>query len=99
MAGRTPPEAVQNFLDPLQKSLSCLTRTVVNVRGGYYAPRPHALVLGDSSSTRLLSNPAGYLSVFQNYRVVEDEGDRGPWKVSIVSYLYSLGDEDGHEIG
>ena len=64
MAGRTPPEAVQNFLDPLQKSLSCLTRTVVNVRGGYYAPGPQALVLGDSSPTRLLGNPAGYLQRF-----------------------------------
>jgi hypothetical protein len=36
--------------------------------------------------------------VIQNYRVVEYEGLRGPWKVQIVAYYYTLSNENEQEI-
>ena len=99
MAGRTPADAVNNYLGPLQRAISCVTRSVLNVRGGYNpSPDPHPLALGDGSPVRISTDPPIFLTVLQNYRLVEFEGPRGPWKVSIVSYYYSLEDGEGHEV-
>jgi len=99
MAGRTPSEAVNNYLGPLQRAISCVTKAVLNVRGGYYpSPDPHPLALGDGAPVTISSDPPLLLTVLQNYRVVEFEGPRGPWKVSIVSYFYSLEDREGREV-
>ena len=93
MAGRTPAEAVNNYLAPLQRAISCVTNSVLNVRGGYHpAPAPHPLALAGGDPVPLHSNPSISLSVLQHYRIVEYEGPSGPWKVSIVSYYYSLED-------
>lgn len=94
MAGRTPAEAVGAFLAPLQQALDCLTPTVLNVSGGYYvADRPHALTLGDGDPVALSGEHHLALSVAQNYRLVEFEGPRGPWKVQTTAYFY-LGEVD-----
>lgn len=97
MAGRTPAEAVAAFLTPLQQALDCLTSTVLNVSGGYYAAdRPHALLLGKGDPVALQGEHRLSLSVAQNYRIVEFEGPRGPWKVQTTAYFYELrrGDEE-----
>ncbi len=64
----------------------------------YPSPDPHPLALGDGSPVRIPADPPIFLTVLQNYRVVEFEGPRGPWKVSIVSYYYSLEDGEGREV-
>lgn len=95
MAGRTPPEAVRNFIEPLQSAISCITRSPINIRGGYYvSDKPLPLVLGDGNPIRLTGRRL-FLAVQQLYVVVRAEGDLGPWKVSIVSYAYSLEDDAG----
>ncbi len=49
MAGRTPREAVEAFLTPLQQALSCVTNEVLLVSGGYYPSTiPHALTISNS---------------------------------------------------
>lgn len=99
MAGRTPAEAVNNYLGPLQRAISCVTNSVLNVRGGYYpSSDPHPLALGDGTPVKLSGDPALFLTVLQNYRVVEFERPGGPWMVSIVSYFYALEDDDGREV-
>jgi hypothetical protein len=90
LPGRSPAEAVNNFLQPLQLALSCVTPDVVDVRGGYYpAEAPHVAALHGGLPVAL---PGGQLSltVAIHYRVVEDEGPRGPWKVSTAAYIYAL---------
>ncbi len=99
MAGRTPAEAVNNCLGPLQRAISCVTNSVLNVRGGYYpSPNSHPLALGAGAPVRVSTDPPIFLTVLQNYQVVEFEGPRGPWKVSIGSYYYSLEDGAGREV-
>ena len=34
----------------------------------------------------------------QNYRIVRAEGQRGPWKVTIAAYHYTLEEPDGREV-
>lgn len=99
MAGRTEREAVQNFLDPLQQALSCITDAVINISGGYYARQePHALILGEGAPVPLAGTTRLALVVVQHYHVTRPEPPRGPWKVSTVGYEYALEDAEGHEI-
>lgn len=91
MAGETPAEAVQNYVDPLQKAVSCVTKAVLDVSGGYYASdKPHSLAFGGGLPQRL-SGSNLYLSIVQLYRVVEDEDlERGLWRATITQYVYTL---------
>ncbi|MGI8945053.1 MAG: hypothetical protein ACR2GL_02285 [Thermoleophilaceae bacterium] len=89
MAGRTPPEAVAAFVEPLQQSISCVSPAVLQVAGGYRpAARPHALVLADGDPQPLRGDASLALRVAQQYRIVEDTEPRGPWKVQTAAYSY-----------
>lgn len=99
MAGRTPREAVDNFLNPLQQALSCVTRSILVVSGGYYpSAEPHAATIGDGGPVRLTGRNPVFLVVRHHYRAIEAPGPRGPWKVSTAGYLYSLKDSEDHDI-
>jgi len=98
VAGRTEAEAVQNFLDPLQRALSCVTTEVVDVKGGYYAsPAPHVLTLSNQPA-RLGRDRRFAVKVVQQYRVVEDATSRGPWTVATVAYYYTIEEANGPEL-
>jgi hypothetical protein len=98
MAGRTPPEAVNNFLAPLDRSLSCLTTRGINVKGGYHsADSPHPLTLHQNPSP-IGRDKRFAIKAIQHYRIVEYDGPRGPWKVSTVAYYYTREDAGGAEL-
>jgi len=62
---------------------------VLQVGGGYQpAADPHALVLGDGDFQPLGGDRDLALFVGQQYRIVESEEPRGPWKVQTVAYSY-----------
>lgn len=91
MAGRTPKEAVDNFVGPLQLAISCVTPSVVVVSGGnYVSSTPHVATIGDGGPISLQGDSLISLVIRQHYRIVEDSVPRGPWKVSTAGYLYSL---------
>ncbi len=55
MWGRTPAEAVNNYVDPIQLAVSCVSDAVVNVRGGYYPSNTsHTLVMNENTPVRLV---------------------------------------------
>ena len=90
MAGRTPPEAVNNFLAPLHRVLSCVTPEVISVGGGYHrSDRPHVLFF-QNNPVMLGRDRRFALKLIQQYRIVEGEEERGPGKVSTVAYYYTL---------
>src|SRR5262245_24184698 len=93
MAGKTPREAVQNFLAPLQQAISCVTDEILTVEGGYYpSATPHKLAL-NTSPAALGRDKRFALTVAQQYLVVTDPTpDYGPWKVKTVAYLYTVYD-------
>lgn len=99
MAGRSPHEAFRNFLDPLQRAVSCVTRDVIYHQGGHFPhPVPHVLTLGKARLVKLAGRGGIHLSMIMHYRLVPAEGERGPWKVSTVAYYYNLHDAGGKEI-
>jgi hypothetical protein len=99
MAGNTQREAVGNFLTPLQQALSCVTNSVLLVSGGYYVrEEPHIATIGDGGPVELPGDSHVSLVVRHHYRIVEDPGPRGPWKVNTVGYLYSLKDSVDKDI-
>ena len=101
MAARTPAEAVNNFLDPLQRVISCVTQAQLNVKGGYYptTDEPHALVLGNGLPQKLSGETDLSLVVKQFYYVIRvEDPDRGPWKVSTAEYNYNLRDTDNRVV-
>jgi hypothetical protein len=98
MAGRTPREAVRNFVRPIQQSLACVTQALLR----YPAPDPersgtYELVLADGTPQRLRSDPRVALVIQQRFRVVEVAGETGPWKTKTEGYIYALYRETGEE--
>lgn len=99
MAGRTPALAVASFTGPLQRSLSCVTDAVLDVGGGYHpAGGPHAATLAGGLPVPLAGGENLSLVVALQYRIVEESGASGAWKVSISAYAYRLLDPDEAEL-
>jgi hypothetical protein len=95
LAGRTPREAVQNFLEPLQEVVSCVTdegfvAREFNPSGGPYAA---AFQGGFAILDREHGLPPVKLELIHQYRVVEGEGDLGRWKVSTAEWIYEVADQ------
>jgi len=101
LAGANPRQAVENFVRPLQRALSCLTDQRIDHQGGYNLGTDYVLTLkrGDAVRLRDRDNRRQYdLRITQNYRIIEAEGDRGPYKTTTTAYMYTIGDAGGHEI-
>lgn len=90
MAGNRPADAVEHFLAPLRRVLSCVTPAILLVGGGYHpSTSPHALTLSEVPAP-LGRDGRLALKMIQHYRIVEYPGDYGPWKVQTVAYYYAL---------
>jgi hypothetical protein len=97
LAGNSPHQAVRNFIEPLNRAVSCVTKSVLVTTGSDPANQRHAVVLNNGNPVALRSNPALLLTLLMHYKVTEAQGQLGPWKVSTVAYLYSVQDKQGHE--
>ena len=99
MLGRTEAEAVSNYVEMIQRAVSCVSDSVVSVRGGYYvADTSHTLVMNRGNPVRLGGTSALWLSIQQYYRIVGSETPRTPWTVAEVGYRYEVMDADAREI-
>ena len=99
MPGRTPAEAVGEYVDSIQRAVSCVTNAVVGVGGGYYvSDTPHTLDLNERRPVRLGGATRLWLSFRQYYRVVEYDFPGEMWTVEEVSYRYRIMDDDHREI-
>jgi hypothetical protein len=92
--------AVQAYIDPLQRALACISHNVLVNGGGYYAvdepQKPHVLTIGGDGRAQLHGTDQLYLSVIQQYFVIQLEP--GEWKVRTAYYSYGLETEIGTEI-
>lgn len=98
MAGKTLYQAVQNFLAPLQRAISCVSRAVIQHGGKEYEVNagPYALMVG--GACKLKRNPSLALDIRMQYKIVEASSERGPYKVKITAYMYIVEDHRGHEV-
>jgi hypothetical protein len=96
-----PAAAVNEFKGALQQALSCVTRDVLVVNAGGYAPsavdrEPHMLTF--ARDPVLLGGPAQLvLSANHRYRVLRP-GSAGPWRVQTAAYYYRFEDILGREL-
>ena len=102
VAGKTPAAALNAYLEPLTRAVSCITQS--NLVHNCYKPgdgEERFLVLAHGDPVRVPVAAGGHLriGIEQRFKVVETrEPDRGPWKVSTLKYEYSICHDDGREI-
>jgi hypothetical protein len=96
LAGKSPQEAVQAFIGPLQRVISCFSKTAHVSHVGSYSldGGPYALRIGKFKLPRTTI----FLTATMNYKIVEAEGDRGPYKVTTTAYQYLLEDSEESEL-
>lgn len=102
MPGRTPHEAVENFFQPIQHAVSFVTRQIFAVAPGGHKPEggPHAATLFGGQAVRLKCDQRVALVLTMQYEVVEEEGERGPWRATITQYHYEYrGVSPGSQVG
>jgi hypothetical protein len=92
LAGRTPYEAAENFLGPLKRCVSHFTGDQLELSAGgrHPADEPHSVALNRGQLSRLRSDPPLALLLSINYKIVEAEGDRGPWRTTTTKYEYAI---------
>jgi hypothetical protein len=99
LSGRTPQEAVRNFLAPLKAVVGCVTSEGFVTRGPRVAGEQQTAHFQDGFA--ILSRRNGQtlsLELYHRYIVREAGGDRGPWTASTVEYVYEVSDDGGDPI-
>jgi hypothetical protein len=97
LPGKTPHEARQAFLLPMQRALSCITYARLYVPRGKQPGETEALGLSEDP-IRLRSARIGTVlfALGHQFKVVQD--GRTSWHVSTLWYRYHLTDEHGREL-
>lgn len=90
MAGRTPHDAFNAFIGPIERAASCLGSVKVQISpGGSTAPNTrHSWSL--NGMTGFTVN-GWHLEANMSYEIIRDEAPgRGPWRVRTLQYRYRL---------
>jgi hypothetical protein len=98
--GKTPYEAVEAHVQPLQEAVSCLSHAAhfATAGGHFVSEKPHALTLVNGVRLRLQDSQDTdlTLSVSQQYHIVEHEVG---FRVHTLKYAYKIDNwHDGHEV-
>ena len=97
--GRSTAEAVNNYLRGIQRLVSCVTDSVIDVGGGYHiSAAPHTLAVNGGDPIALRGSSRLMLSLQQDYRIVETDTPRQTYQVEIATYNYAIYDSDVREI-
>lgn len=98
-SGRTPAEVVSRYRQAMQRLLSCVTDSVVDVAGGYFpSDIPHRLALNYDQPVPIGRASKFMLRLRQNYLIVEPLMSNDSWYVELAGYNYVLYDEDQREV-
>ena len=97
--GRNPAEAVSNYRHSIQRMVSCVTTSVVDVAGGYHPSAiPHRLTMNGGVPVALGGPSQLMLGLQQTYRIVESELSGAPWRVDAIDYDYAIYDVEEREV-
>ncbi len=89
MPGRSPREALQRFIEPLQRTISCLTSSIVLHTGSAVSDTPHFIRLSDDPA--LIGHDRRFAFQLRlRYYIVRTEVEREPWRVQTSEYAYTL---------
>ena len=97
--GRSAAEAVNSYRHSIQRLISCVTDSVVDVAGGYHpSPVPHTLALNSGEPVSLNGPSRLMLGLRQNYRIVETGPSEQTHEVEIAGYNYVVYDSERIEV-
>lgn len=92
MAGRTPNEAVDAFVEPIKKAMGCFASCKVSA--DVFDPDiVGVLSLNRGEPVPLKKTPGGpriELDATIRYTIVPADDERGPWKVHTEAWVYEL---------
>ena len=96
MPGKKPSEAVREYIQPLQQSLSCFTNSVLRSSGPYEPDKVLvATFSGTTARLRTKNSEQLHLGFVQHFSI---KSHLLGYKIKTRSYYYSLEDKYGHEI-
>ncbi len=100
MAGNTPFKAYRNFRDRLHEALSCVVVERLTVPGTshFETDFDYTVTLHRGEPVRLRGPHRLTLAASHRFRIIEAEGDRGPFKVQTISYFYAVSTQAGEEV-
>ena len=97
--GRSAAQAVNGYRHGVQRLISCVTDSVVDVAGGYHlSPVPHTLSMNGGQPIALGGPSRLMLGLQQNYRIVEIGPSTETRRVEIAAYNYAIYDSERREI-
>lgn len=103
MPGRTPPEAIDAYLEPIQRAVSCLPGSgkIVTAKRPRSVNQEGAWLLNNTDG--LYIRGLGTLHAQQHFRLIETDRSRfgpdiGKFRVTTLSYLYGLELDSGNVI-
>ena len=97
--GRSAAEAVNNYRRGIQRLVSCVTDSVVDVAGGYHISAvPHTLAVNGGDPIPLRGSSRLMVSLQQTYRIVESDPPRKTHRVEVAAYNYAIYDSEIREI-
>jgi len=104
LPGRSPAEAVANFLEPLQRAASCVTRTpfIISAGGRHTVGKVHSLTWPNFEPVPV-QGPKGEIVTLDlaiQYEILHIPRDRvrGPYKVATRGYMHTVQTIDGAEV-
>ena len=95
--GRTAHEVEANYLENLQRLVSCVTPSVVTAELHQPFPVPHSATINDGEPV-LLSGASRLQLAFRQSFVVEESEQGSSWWVVVGSYSYEIHDADGRQV-
>lgn len=97
MPGRTRHEALDNFLGPIQRAISCVSKDVVRHGGDYELNTPCAVQVGKEGTIKLKGGKL-YLTVQLNYEIINVPDEPGEYKINTMAYSYAIRDRHEKEL-
>jgi hypothetical protein len=101
VSGRTPSDALANYLEPLRSVIGCVTRSRLTLgeRGRLTVNRPYSISLNHNDPVLLRGAVAVAFTFAQVVRVVDsDKADYPANEVSLLEYLYAVSTPEGEEL-
>lgn len=97
MPGRSPHQAVDNFIRPIQLAVSCISKDVVVHGGEHELNTPCAIQVGKEGNIKLKGGKV-YLTVQLNYEIIDDPNEPGGYKITTTAYSYAIRDRNEKEL-
>ena len=95
--GRTAHEVEANYLENLQRLVSCVTPSVVTAELHQPFPVPHSATI-DGGDPAILGGASRLQLAFRQSFVIEECEQSSSWRVIVGSYSYEIHDAEGREV-